>query len=140
MLLACFQLKFKSSNWKNTAQFLCESVHILICSVPSCIIKVAKVAKTCNLLDTNLYSLHENLFLKNAQIRITHKRNGTILREMKFATRLHKILYFRVKMQRNEGKNLQKYFEQKPYQVFSVFKLRRKFRSGGGEVENTTQL
>ena len=27
-----FWLKFKRSNWQNTARFLCERVHILVCS------------------------------------------------------------------------------------------------------------
>ena len=30
---ACFYLTLKRSNWQNTARFLRESVHILVCSV-----------------------------------------------------------------------------------------------------------
>jgi len=37
MLRICFYLKSKMSNWQNTARLLCEIVHILICSVQSCI-------------------------------------------------------------------------------------------------------
>ena len=54
------------SNWRNTARLLCEIVHILICSVPSCI------------------SCH----------RLMQKRNSAIVREMKFANDCTKCTFF----------------------------------------------
>ena len=37
MLRVCFYLKFTMNNQQNTARLMCEIVHILICSLPSCI-------------------------------------------------------------------------------------------------------
>ena len=99
MLRVCFYLKFKMSNWQNSARLLCEIVQILI-------IFFLSITIICKNLINSYLHLYST-FTENAKIaknRITQKRKSASFREIKFANDCKKC-YFCAKMYRNEIKN-----------------------------------